>query len=133
MCFSGSSRRGTSLVEALVALLILGFVLTMGAGFFVRQRELSRDRLDRERALRALATEWVFLRTAPKGELIPREKATFVGPGEWVDSLDPRRPTLSLSPTPYADLYAVRLEIGFGKRGGRRIVQEGWVYAGAGR
>ena len=98
MCLSGSSRRGTSLVEALVALAILGFVLTMGAGFFVRQRELTRDRLDREKALRALATEWVFLRTAPTGELVPREKTAFVGPGEWVDSLDPRRPALSLRP-----------------------------------
>ena len=133
MPLSRASRRGTSLVESLVALVILGFVLTMGAGFFLRQRELSQDRLDREKALRALATEWVFLRTAPKGELIPREKAAFVGPGEWVDGLDARRPALWLRPTPYADLVAVRLEIGFGKRGGRRIVQEGWVFAGAGR
>jgi hypothetical protein len=133
MVLSRASRRGTSLVEALVALLILGLVLTMGAGFFARQRELSGDRLDQEKALRALATEWVFLRTAPKGELIPREGATFVGPGEWVDALDPRRPKLSLRPTPYADLYAVRLEIGYGRKGGRKLVQEGWVFAGAGR
>jgi prepilin-type N-terminal cleavage/methylation domain-containing protein len=133
MCFSGALRRGTSLVESLVALAILGIVLSVGAGFFARQRDLSRDRLDREKALRALATEWVFLRTAPKGELIPREASPFVGPGDWVDSLDARKPSLRIRPTAYADLHAVRLEIGFGVRGGRRIVQEGWVFAGEGR
>src|SRR5262249_14880938 len=81
--------RGALLLEALVSLAILGFVLAMGAGFLARRRDIERERLDREKALRALASEWVFLRTAPSGELVPRKDVLFVGPGAFVDGLDP--------------------------------------------
>ena len=122
---------GTSLLEALVALSILGIVLTMGAGFLARRRDLDRERLDRERALRALRSEWVFLRTASRPEFLPAERRGFLGPFEFADSLASRSPRLTLSPGAYPNLWFVRLDLGYGRRG-RRIVQEGWVFAGGG-
>ena len=59
---SDRRSRGVFLLEALVSLAILGIVLTLGAGFLARRRALERERLDRERAVRALASEWIYLR-----------------------------------------------------------------------
>jgi hypothetical protein len=120
---------GTSLLEALVALSILGIVLTMGGGFLFRRRDLDRDRLDRERALRALRSEWVFLRTSPRSAFLPGDGRKFIGPVSFADALAARSPRVSLKPGPYADLWFVRLDIGYGRHGGR-LVQEGWVWAG---
>lgn len=131
MVYRKRAARGTLLMEALVALSILGIVLVFGAGFFARRRELERDRLDREKALRALASEWVFVRTALRSELEPRVDGLFVGPGDFVDGLDPRNPKLTIKSTSYPDLFQVRLEIDCGVRPKRRIVQEGYVYRGA--
>ncbi len=122
---------GTSLLEALVALSILGIVLTMGGGFLFRRRDLDRDRLDRERALRALRSEWVFLRTSPRSAFLPGDGREFVGPAGFPEALSARSPRLSLKPGPYADLWFVRLDIGYGRRG-RRLAEEGWVWSGGG-
>jgi len=122
---------GTSLVEALVALSILGIALTMGAGFLARRRDLDRERLDRERALRALRSEWVFLRTASPAEFLPDDGRGFLGPAEFLDGLAEREPRLTLKPGPHPDLWFVRLDVGYGRHG-RRLVEEGWVFARAG-
>jgi len=122
---------GTSLLEALVALSILGIVLTMGGGFLARRRDLDRERIDRERAIRALRSEWVFLRTSPRSAFLPGEEREFAGPAGFLSSLSGRSPRLSLKPGPYPDLWAIRLDIGYGRQG-RRLVEEGWVWAGGG-
>ena len=97
----GTNRvRGVFLVEALVSLAILGIVLTLGAGFLARRRVLERNRLDHERAVRAAASEWIYLRSSFRTD---------------VDGL-----------------YLVHLEIGYGEKMARRIVQEGYVFRGAG-
>lgn len=114
-----------------MALSILGIVLTMGAGFLFRRRDLDRDRLDRERALRALRSEWVFLRTSPRSAFLPNEGREFVGPVGFADALAARSPRVSLKPGSYADLWFVRLDIGYGRQG-RRLVEEGWVWSGGG-
>jgi hypothetical protein len=122
---------GTSLLEALVALSILGIVLTMGAGFLARRRDLDRERLDRERALRAVRSEWVFLRTTSRAEFLPAEKREFFGPSEFLDGLSARAPRLTLTPGPHPDLWFARLDVGYGRHG-RRLVEEGWIFAGGG-
>jgi len=122
---------GTSLLEALVALSILGIVLTMGAGFLARRRDLDRERLDRERALRAVRSEWVFLRTASRAEFLPAEERGFFGPSEFLDGLAERRPRLTLKSGPHPDLWFARLDVGYGRHG-RRLVEEGWIFAGGG-
>ncbi len=114
-----------------MALSILGIVLTMGAGFLARRRDLDRERLDRERGLRALRSEWVFVRTAGRAEFLPAKGRGFLGPSAFVDSLAHRSPRLTLKPGPWPDLWLVRLELEYG-RYGRRIVEEGWVFAGGG-
>jgi hypothetical protein len=126
------SSRGALLAEAIVSLAILGLVLAFGAGFFARRRDMERDRLDHEVALRALASEWVFLRTAPAGEVAARERILFVGPGAFVDGLDARTPELTVKGTEVPGLFFVRLSIGYGLRTKHRAVQEGWVYRGGG-
>jgi hypothetical protein len=123
--------RGTSLLEALVALSIFGIVLTMGGGVLLRGRDLDRERLDRERALRALRSEWVFLRTSPRSAFLPGDEREFFGPDGFLDGVAARSPRLSLKPGPYADLWFVRLDLGYGRHG-RRLVEEGWVWAGGG-
>ncbi|HQR46895.1 MAG TPA: hypothetical protein PK598_12905 [Thermoanaerobaculia bacterium] len=120
---------GTSLLGALVALSILGIALTMGAGFLARRRDLDRERLDRERALRAVRSEWVFLRTAARSEFLPAHERGFFGPPEFVDGLAERTPRLGLKPGPHPDLWFARLDLGYGRHG-RRLVEEGWVFAG---
>ncbi len=114
----------------LVALAILGIILTMGAGLLVRQRRLERDRLDRERAQRAVSSEWVFLRTALPAELTPRRDAPFVGPSEFADALEARHPSLTIEAGPRAGLLFVRIELDWGGGGAHRLVQEGYVFRG---
>lgn len=129
----GTNRvRGVFLVEALVSLAILGIVLTLGAGFLARRRALERNRLDHERAVRAAASEWIYLRSSFRTDVAPKERRLFVGPGAFVDSLDARDPFLRVRSTDVDGLYLVHLEIGYGEKMARRIVQEGFVFRGAG-
>lgn len=114
-----------------MALSILGIALTMGAGFLARRRDIDRERLDRERALRAVRSEWVFLRTASRSEFLPADGRGLFGPTEFVDGLVDRTPRLSLKPGPHPDLWFVRVDLGYGRHG-RRLVEEGWVFAGGG-
>jgi hypothetical protein len=119
------------LLEALVSLAILGIVLMLGAGFLARRRALEADRRDRDRAARALASEWIYLRAAFRGDLTPKDKRTFAGPGVFVDALDARNPVLSVRSTDVDGLYGVRLDVGYGTAVKRRLVQEGFVFRGA--
>jgi hypothetical protein len=124
--------RGVFLLEALVSLAILGIVLMLGAGFLARRRALERERLDRERAVRALASEWLYLRTSFRNDVFPKDRRPFVGPGGFVDALDSRNPILSVKSADVDGLCFVRLEIGYGEKMAKRIVQEGYVFRGAG-
>lgn len=122
--------RGVFLLEALVSLAILGIVLTLGASFLARRRALEVDRLDRDRAVRALASEWTYLRTAFGHDLYPKDRRPFAGPGVFVDALDTRNPVLNVRSTDVDGLYRVRLDIGYGKDAKKRLVQEGFVFRG---
>jgi heme exporter protein D len=124
--------RGTFLLEALVSLTILGIVLTLGASFLARRRALEAERRDRDRAARALATEWTYLRTAFRHDLVPKDKRPFAGPGVFVDALDARDPFLRVLSTDVDGLFRVTLDIGYGKDAKKRLVQEGFVFRGAG-
>jgi len=114
-----------------VSLAILGIVLMLGAGFLARRRTLEADRRDRDRAARALASEWIYLRTAFRGDLTPKDKRPFAGPGVFVDALDARSPVLSVRSTDVDGLYRVTLDVGYGTFVKRRLVQEGFVFRGA--
>jgi hypothetical protein len=118
-------RRGALLLEALVALTLLGFLLLMGGWVFSRRKQLEYERLDRESALLALESEWAVLRSASGTDLGPRESAPFVGPAPWLDHVSPRRPRLTIGSGPFPDLAEVRLEISCVPE--RRIVQSGFV------
>ena len=124
--------RGVFLLEALVSLAILGIVLTLGASFLARRRALERDRLDRERAVRALASEWIYLRTAFRSDVVPKDRRPFVGPGDFVDALEERNPLLSVKATEVDGLCFVHVEIAYGERMAKQIVQEGYVFRTAG-
>lgn len=124
--------RGVFLVEALVSLLILAIVLMLGAGFLTRRHVLERERLDFERASRAAASEWAYLRSSFRTDVAPKERRLFVGPGAFVDSVDARNPFLRVKSTEVDGLYRVHLEISYGGKMERRIVQEGYVFRGAG-
>jgi hypothetical protein len=124
--------RGVFLIEALVSLAILGIVLTLGASFLARRRALERDRLDRERAVRALAGEWIYLRTSFRNDVYPKDRRPFVGPGAFVDALDARNPFLRVKSTDVDGLYLIHLEIGYGEKMAKHIVQEGYVFRGVG-
>src|SRR5512141_3064265 len=113
---SDRRSRGVFLLEALVSLAILGIVLTFGAGFLARRRSLERERLDRERAVRALASEWIYLRGPFRSDVYPKDRRPFVGPGDFVDALDPRNPFLRVKSTEVDGLFLVHLEIGFGEK-----------------
>lgn len=113
-----------------MSLAILGIVLMLGAGFLARRRTLEAERRDRDRAVRALASEWVYLRTAFRHDLYPKDARPFVGPGVFVDALDPRAPVLSVRNTDVDGLYRVTLEIGFGAGAKKRVVEEGFVFRG---
>jgi hypothetical protein len=79
--------RGVFLLEALVSLAILGIVLMLGAGFLARRRALEADRRDRDRAARALASEWIYLRTAFRGDLTRRTSGRSRAPASsWTRS-----------------------------------------------
>jgi hypothetical protein len=123
--------RGTFLLEALVSLAILGIVLTFGASFLARRRALEADRVDRDRAARALASEWVYLRTSFCGDLAPKDHRPFAGPGVFVDALDARNPVLRVRTTDMDGLYRVTLDIGYGREAKKRLVEEGFVFRGA--
>ncbi len=126
----GTRRRGTTLVEALVALAILGIVVLFGTTFFVKRREVERERQDRDVALRALRSEWAYLRTqgVSEGTAMP-----FVGSELFLEQVAARDPKLTAVPETTPGLYRVTLEIGYGvKRQGRRVRQEGFVYAHGG-
>ncbi|HVO51516.1 MAG TPA: hypothetical protein VMV60_11025 [Thermoanaerobaculia bacterium] len=125
--------RGVFLLEALVSLAILGIVLMLGAGFLARRRTLEADRRDRDRAARALASEWVYLRTAFRSDLYPKDRRPFAGPGVFVDALDARSPVLSVRSTDIDGLYRVTLDVGYGTAVKRRLVEEGFVFRGASR
>ena len=124
--------RGVFLLEALVSLAILGIVLTLGASFLAHRRALERDRLDRERVVRALASEWIYLRTSFRNDVFPKDRRPFVGPGDFVDALDARNPFLRVKSTEVDGLCFVHLEIGYGEKMAKQIVQEGYVFRGAG-
>jgi hypothetical protein len=123
--------RGVFLLEALVSLAILGIVLTLGASFLARRRALERERVDRERAVRALASEWLYLRTSFRNDVYPKDRRPFVGPGSFVDALDPRDAFLRVKATDVDGLCLVHLEIRYGDEMKKEIVQEGYVFRGA--
>lgn len=118
------------LLEALVSLAILGIVLTLGASFLARRRALEADRLDRDRAARALASEWTYLRGGFVADVYPKDRRPFVGPGRFVDALDARDPHLRVRTTEFEGLYEVVLDIGYGKDAKKRLVQQGYVFRG---
>ncbi len=122
--------RGVFLLEALVSLAILGIVLTLGASFLARRRALETDRRDRDRAVRALASEWTYLRTAFRSDILPKDKRPFAGPGVFVDALDARNPILRVQSTDVDGLYRLTLDIGYGKDAKKRLVEEGFVFRG---
>ena len=113
-----------------MSLAILGVVLTLGASFLARRRALEAERLDRDRAARALASEWTYLRTAFRHDLFPKDRRPFAGPGVFVDGLDARDPVLRVRSTDVDGLYRVTLEIGYGATARKRLVQEGFVFRG---
>lgn len=104
----------------------------LGASFLARRRALERDRLDRERAVRAAASEWIYLRTSFLSDVYPKDRRPFVGPGRFVDALDERNPFLRVKATEVDGLCLVHLEIGYGEKMAKQIVQEGYVFRGAG-
>lgn len=112
-----------------MALAILGTVLIFGLSFFVRRRQLERERLDREGALRLLESEWVYLRTSSLSEAGPREKGAFLGSPDFLALANRRTPALSIRTTPYPGLYFVRLDAGYGIKNPRRLAEEGYVFS----
>ena len=113
-----------------MSLAILGIVLMLGAGFLARRRALEAERRDRDRAARALASEWLYLRTDFRHDLFPKDKRPFAGPGVFVDSLDARSPVLGVRQTDIDGLYRVTLDIGYGPGAKKRLVEEGFVFRG---
>ena len=127
---SGRNESGALLLEALVALAILGVILLFGLSFFARRRQLERERLDRETALRVLESEWVYLRTA-SGHLEAREKEPFIGSLPFLALIEKRSPALSVRKTEFDTLVFVHLDIGYGIRVHQRTSQEGYVLTAA--
>ncbi len=122
--------RAFALVEALVALAILSILLVLGMTLFGRRRDVEKERLDQEKALRALESEWAVLRTSPAGDLAPQEKGPCLGPAEFLSAIEGRTPVLTVEATAYANLVKVRLDVGAGVKRPRRVVQEGFVRLG---
>ena len=118
-------RRGVLLLEALVALTILGFVLLMGGWVFARRKQLEYERIDRESALLALESEWTVLRASKAADLTPRENAPFIGPDAFVAHVEARKPRLTIQPGPFAGLLEVKLEVGCAPS--KRVLEVGWV------
>lgn len=109
----------------MVALAILGVVVLFGTSFFLKRREVERERADRDVALRALRSEWAYVRTAP---LSPRESGPFIGSPTYLGLVAARDPRLSARPTGTPGLLRVTLEIGYGVKRPRRVSQEGFVF-----
>jgi hypothetical protein len=116
--------RGTTLIEAVVALAILGVVILFGTSFFVKRREIEVERLDRDVAMRALRSEWAYLRGTP---ISPRENAPFVGSLLFLGTIAARDPKLTAKTTDIPGVLLVHIEISCGVRRTRRVVQEGFV------
>ena len=110
-----------------MALAILGVVVLFGTGFFVKRKEVERERLDRDVAIRALRSEWAYLRTSP---LSPRKDAPFVGSEAFLETVAARDPRLTITPTETAGLLLVHLEISSGLKRRVRIAQEGLSFTG---
>ena len=55
-----------------------------------------------------------------------------MGPGDFVDALDARNPFLRVKSTKVDGLCFVHLEIGYGEKMAKQIVQEGYVFPCAG-
>lgn len=123
-------RRGFALLEALVALGVLSVLLVLGLSFVKKRRDLERERLDREIALRAMTSEWAVLRTSSSSELSPREDGPFLGPPELLAAVEDRKPLLTVEAAGYPGLVKVRLSLAAGTRRIHRIVQEGYVRPG---
>ncbi|HEV8267495.1 MAG TPA: hypothetical protein VGR00_04650 [Thermoanaerobaculia bacterium] len=122
--------RGVLLIEALVALFLVGIVVFFGLSLFARRRELEKERLDREIARRALASEWVYLRTS--GGVTPRKDGKFVGTNIFLASIEARHPLLTLEgdrDTP--GLLHVKMSIEHGLKRAVRLSDEGYVFTGA--
>jgi hypothetical protein len=118
-------RRGSLLLEALIALTILGILLLMGGWVFARRKQLEIERLDRESALLALESEWAILRSTSASRLETRHVAPFMGPEPFLQHVEKRRPRLTIAKGAYPDLVEVTLEISCAPE--RRIVQVGYV------
>src|SRR5437016_3456088 len=78
----------------MVGLFLVGIVVFLGLSLFARRRELEKERLDREIARRALASEWVYLRTSY--DVTPRKDGGFVGSKIFLASVESRHPKLTL-------------------------------------
>jgi hypothetical protein len=63
--------------------------------------------------------------------VFPKDRRPFVGPGDFVDALDARDPFLRVKSTEVDGLCLVHLEIGYGEKMRKKIVQEGYVFRGA--
>ena len=81
------ASRGVLLIEAMVGLFLVGIVVFLGLSLFARRRELEKERLDREIARRALASEWVYLRTSY--DVTPRKDGGFVADLVFSDAHHP--------------------------------------------
>jgi hypothetical protein len=124
------SRRGVLLLEAIVALFLVGIVVFFGLSLFARRRELEKERLDREIARRALASEWVYLRTS--FGVTPRKDGKFVGSQIYLASIEARHPKLTLeSDRDMPGLFHVRMSIEHGLKRPVRLSDEGFVFTGA--
>jgi len=124
------SPRGVLLIEALVALFLVGIVVFFGLSLFARRRELEKERLDREVARRALASEWVYLRTS--GGVPPRKDGKFVGSKIFLASIEARHPLLTLEgDRDKPGLLHVKMSIEHGLKRPVRLSDEGYVFTGA--
>lgn len=126
------AARAFALAETLVALAVLGILLSLGLTLFQRRRELERELLDRAVAVRALGSEWAVLRTSSAADLVPQEEGPFLGPVEFLTAIEDRDPLLTIEETKYPGLVKVRLDIRAGVKRSHRIVQEGWVRVAGG-
>ena len=110
-----------------MALGVLSVLLVLGLSLVKRRRDLERERLDQEAALRALSSEWAVIRTSSASELLPCEDGPFLGPLELVTAVESRQPLLTIQPGGYPGLVKVRISLAAGTKRNRRIVQEGYV------
>lgn len=124
---SDRADRGATLVEMMVALAILGFLLVLGLTLFWNKRKLEAEIRDRDVAVRLLASEWVFLRSAPASALTPRDEGPFIGSAAFQSAVSARDPKLTLRDDAVPGLLWVRLELTWGVKRKRVLVEEGFV------